>query len=165
MEDLSSETNDDIVKSEEAQGSSSAPEEALRRLRRAGSFSTANSVWYTSGADIKYFYYQSRYFWANCIKFLYASTAVLRNVQAEELLESDRYIDVISIYWRLTICRMTRYRSVKNKKRERGRNLKYSSYIPTSRWRFPPVYYKSADKSDDIYISERSLSFYSELIL
>jgi len=58
------------------------------------------------------------------------------------LLESDRYIGVISIYWRLTICRMTRYRSVKNKKR--GRNLKYSSYIPTSGWRFPLVYYKSA---------------------
>jgi len=65
MEDLSSETNDDIVKSEGAQGSSSAPEEALRRLRRAGSFSTANSVWYTSGADIKYFHYQSRDSWAN----------------------------------------------------------------------------------------------------
>ncbi|KAH8755164.1 hypothetical protein BGZ57DRAFT_963364 [Hyaloscypha finlandica] len=55
MEDLSSETNDDIVKSEGAQGSSSAPEEALRRLRRAGSFSTANSVWYTSGADINFY--------------------------------------------------------------------------------------------------------------
>jgi hypothetical protein len=36
-----------------------------------------------------------------------------------EVLESDRYIGVISIYWRLTICRMTRYRSVKSKERKR----------------------------------------------
>jgi hypothetical protein len=69
------------------------------------------------------------------------------NRMNRNVLESDRYIGVISIYWRLTICRMTRYRSVKNKKR--GRNLKYSSYIPTSGWRFPLVYYKSANKSDD----------------
>jgi hypothetical protein len=36
------------------------------------------------------------------------------------VLESDRYIGDKSIYWRLTICRMTRYRRVKYKKGEEG---------------------------------------------
>jgi hypothetical protein len=36
------------------------------------------------------------------------------------LLESDRYIGDKSIYWRLTICKMTRYRRVKSKKGEEG---------------------------------------------
>lgn len=60
MEDLSSETNNGPVKSEDAQASASAPEEALRRLRQVESIPTVNKVWYTSGADIKYFHYQSR---------------------------------------------------------------------------------------------------------
>ena len=37
-----------------------------------------------------------------------------------EVLESDRFINGKSIYWSLTICRMTRYRRVKSKKGEEG---------------------------------------------
>jgi hypothetical protein len=59
MEGLSGAINDGPVKSEEAQASASAPEEALRRIRMAGSVPTVNSIWYASGADIKYFHYQS----------------------------------------------------------------------------------------------------------
>jgi hypothetical protein len=45
----------------------------------------------------------------------------LSTEEAAKLLKSDRYIGDKSIYWGLTICRMTRYRSVKNKKeREEG---------------------------------------------
>ena len=36
------------------------------------------------------------------------------------LLQSDRFIDDKSIYWRLTICKMTRYKRVKSKKGEEG---------------------------------------------
>jgi hypothetical protein len=38
--------------------------------------------------------------------------------QIDDLLESDRYIGDKSIYWRLTICKMTRYRRVISKKGE-----------------------------------------------
>jgi hypothetical protein len=42
------------------------------------------------------------------------------DIAVTTVLESDRFIDDKSIYWRLTICRMTRYRRVKSKKGEEG---------------------------------------------
>jgi hypothetical protein len=43
-----------------------------------------------------------------------------RFVDKGAVLESDRFIDGKSIYWKLTICKMTRYRRVKSKKGEEG---------------------------------------------
>jgi hypothetical protein len=44
------------------------------------------------------------------------------------LLENDRYIDGKSIYWRLTICNMTRYRRVIS--RNRGKVSKVRDLFP-----------------------------------
>jgi hypothetical protein len=44
------------------------------------------------------------------------------------LLENDRYIDGKSIYWRLTICKMTRYRRVSC--RNRGKVSKVRDLFP-----------------------------------
>ncbi|PMD53208.1 uncharacterized protein K444DRAFT_186820 [Hyaloscypha bicolor E] len=35
---------------------------------------------------------------------------IIQEVVLAKVLESDRFIDDKSIYWRLTICKMTRYR-------------------------------------------------------
>jgi len=40
-------------------------------------------------------------------------------------LESDRFIDGKSIYWRLTICKMTRYRRVKNEKERKESKVQF----------------------------------------
>jgi len=41
-------------------------------------------------------------------------------IRDSSILETDRYVGVESIYWRLTICRMTRYKRVKNKKERKS---------------------------------------------
>ena len=48
-----------------------------------------------------------------------------------EVLENDRYIDRKSIYWRLIVCRMTRYKRVKSESRGESVQSKglYSYYL------------------------------------
>jgi hypothetical protein len=46
----------------------------------------------------------------------------------DKILENDRYIDGKSIYWRLTVCRMTRYKRVKC--RNRGKVSKVRDLFP-----------------------------------
>jgi hypothetical protein len=54
--------------------------------------------------------------------------AVLARKVSGKILENDRYIDGKSIYWRLTICKMTRYRRVSCK--NRGKVSKVRDLFP-----------------------------------
>jgi hypothetical protein len=66
-------------------------------------------------------------------------------------LENDRYIDGKSTYWRLTVCRMTRYTRVKSKSRGESVQSKglYSHYLSVISIMPSPlslIYYKLTNK-------------------
>jgi hypothetical protein len=84
--------------------------------------------------------------------FINACTSMKTIAEIADLLENDRYIDGKSIYWRLTVCRITRYKRVKSKSRgesvqSKGLYPHYLSAISMMPSPLSPIHYKSADKS------------------
>jgi hypothetical protein len=61
----------------------------------------------------------------NYLAFSFPGLAVYHYLM---ILENDRYIDGKSIYWRLTICKMTRYRRVSSG--NRGKMSKVRDLFP-----------------------------------